>query len=119
MVWTRPGLLPATHVSPAPRPPARRPVHYVQSSVEGGAAEALLGRPWLERHKDAVEDWGARYQDVTWGPVLALVQVQWGLGCAACCARGSTPQPTCCLRVQSQGPVSFGFTELGRLMAGA
>ncbi|KIZ02022.1 Exocyst complex component 7 [Monoraphidium neglectum] len=50
-------------------------VHYVQWSVEGSAAEALLGRDWLERHKDLVEDWGARYQDLTWGPLLALLQV--------------------------------------------
>ena len=50
-------------------------VHYVQWSMEGGAAEHLLGRPWLERHKDLVEEWGARYQDITWGPLLALVQV--------------------------------------------
>jgi exocyst complex protein 7 len=50
-------------------------VHYVQWSVEGSTAEELLGRDWLERHKDLVEDWGARYQDVTWGPVLALLQV--------------------------------------------
>lgn len=50
-------------------------VHYVQWSAEGGAAEALLGRDWLERHKDLVEDWGARYQDITWGPLVALLQV--------------------------------------------
>jgi hypothetical protein len=53
-------------------------VHYVQWSVEGSAAEALLGRDWLERHKDLVEDWGARYQDLTWGPLLALLQVTGG-----------------------------------------
>ena len=51
-------------------------VHYVQWSAEGGAAEALLGRDWLERHKDLVEDWGARYQEVTWGPLLALLQAR-------------------------------------------
>jgi hypothetical protein len=51
-------------------------VHYVQWSAEGGAAEALLGRDWLERHKDLVEDWGARYQDVTWGPLLAMLQAR-------------------------------------------
>ncbi len=51
-------------------------VHYVQWSVEGSPAEGLLGREWLEKHKDQVEDWGAKYQEVTWGPVLALLQVE-------------------------------------------
>lgn len=53
-------------------------VHYVQWSVEGSTAEVLLGRGWLERHKDLVEDWGARYHDITWGPLLALLKVTWG-----------------------------------------
>ncbi|KAI8467925.1 MAG: Cullin repeat-like-containing domain protein [Monoraphidium minutum] len=63
-------------------------VHYVQWSVEGGPADALLGREWLERHKDAVEDWGARYQDITWGPLLGLLQAS-----ALLCPEGGAEVP--------------------------
>ncbi|GBG00340.1 hypothetical protein Rsub_13072 [Raphidocelis subcapitata] len=51
-------------------------VHYAQRTVEGSRAERLLGREWVERHKDGVEEWGARYHDITWGPVLGLLQVE-------------------------------------------
>lgn len=50
--------------------------HYVAWAAEGGALEALLGRDWLERQRDAVEEWGARYHEATWAPVVALLQVR-------------------------------------------
>lgn len=54
-------------------------VHYVQWSVEGSAALGLLGGEWLERHKDAVEDWGARYHELTWLPIINMLKVRAGL----------------------------------------
>lgn len=51
-------------------------VHYVQWSVESSpAALQLLGVEWLERHKDAVEDWGAKYHDITWMPLVNMLKV--------------------------------------------
>jgi hypothetical protein len=50
-------------------------VHYVQWSVESSAALGLLGVEWLERHKDMVEDWGARYHDITWMPIINMLKV--------------------------------------------
>lgn len=50
-------------------------VHYVQWSVENSAALGLLGVDWLERHKDMVEDWGARYHDITWMPIINMLKV--------------------------------------------
>lgn len=51
-------------------------VHYVQWSVETSpAALELLGADWLERHKDAVEDWGAKYHDTTWMPLINMLKV--------------------------------------------
>jgi hypothetical protein len=55
-------------------------VHYVQWSVEGSAALGLLGVDWLERHKDVVEDWGARYHDITWMPIINMLKVCGGEG---------------------------------------
>eukprot|EP00878_Enallax_costatus_P013220 GHUV01013820.1.p1 GENE.GHUV01013820.1~~GHUV01013820.1.p1 ORF type:complete len:538 (+),score=189.34 GHUV01013820.1:921-2534(+) len=50
-------------------------VHYVQWSVENTpAALKLLGEEWLERHKDAVEDWGAKYHDITWMPLVNMLK---------------------------------------------
>ncbi|WIA09825.1 hypothetical protein OEZ85_009200 [Tetradesmus obliquus] len=51
-------------------------VHYVQWSVEGSAALGLLGGEWLERHKDAVEDWGARYHELTWLPIINMLKAE-------------------------------------------
>lgn len=52
-------------------------VHYVVVSVEGCAPAArALGVDWLERHKDAVEDWGAKYHEATWMPLVALLKVR-------------------------------------------
>ena len=52
-------------------------VHYVQWSVENTpAALQLLGEEWLERHKDAVEDWGAKYHDITWMPRANIPKVR-------------------------------------------
>jgi hypothetical protein len=51
-------------------------VHYVQWSVENSNALALLGQEWLERHKDLVEDFGAKYHDVVWMPLVAMLQVR-------------------------------------------
>lgn len=52
-------------------------VHYVQWSVEHTpAAMHLLGEEWLERHKDAVEDWGAKYHDITWMPLVNMLKVR-------------------------------------------
>jgi exocyst complex protein 7 len=53
-------------------------VHYVQWSVESSAALGLLGGAWLERHKDMVEDWGARYHDITWMPIINMLKVAGG-----------------------------------------
>ncbi|KAF8054700.1 EXO70A1 [Scenedesmus sp. PABB004] len=52
--------------------------HYAAASVEACARRALrlLGRDWLERQKDAVEDWGARYHEATWGPVIARLKAE-------------------------------------------
>eukprot|EP00775_Hariotina_reticulata_P010615 gene10615-10773_t len=52
-------------------------VHYVQWSVEGSQmALQLLGVPWLERHKDAVEDWGAKYHDAIWMPLVHMLKIE-------------------------------------------
>eukprot|EP00882_Tetradesmus_deserticola_P008006 GHRQ01008432.1.p1 GENE.GHRQ01008432.1~~GHRQ01008432.1.p1 ORF type:complete len:336 (+),score=196.17 GHRQ01008432.1:785-1792(+) len=51
-------------------------VHYVQWSVESSAALGLLGVEWLERHKDMVEDWGARYHDITWMPIINMLKAE-------------------------------------------
>jgi exocyst complex protein 7 len=62
-------------------------VHYVQWSVESSAALGLLGSDWLERHKDMVEDWGARYHDITWMPIINMLKVGgwgWGRGHSDC-----------------------------------
>jgi exocyst complex protein 7 len=51
-------------------------IHYVQWSVESSAvALELLGVPWLERHKDIVEEWGAAYHDATWMPLVHMIKV--------------------------------------------
>eukprot|EP00879_Flechtneria_rotunda_P025217 GHRR01026787.1.p1 GENE.GHRR01026787.1~~GHRR01026787.1.p1 ORF type:complete len:607 (+),score=217.54 GHRR01026787.1:931-2751(+) len=51
-------------------------VHYVQWSVESSPGLSLLGVAWLERHKDAVEDWGAQYHKLTWMPLIELLKVE-------------------------------------------
>lgn len=78
-------------------------VHYLQWSVEGSAALGLLGREWLEAHKDAVEDWGARYQEVAWGPLLALLQVRRRQ--EGCARRGARQQR----RAHRQSPRAGGL----------
>jgi exocyst complex protein 7 len=57
-------------------------VHYVQWSVEGSpAALALMGSEWLERHKDLVEEYGAKYHEGVWMPLVRLLQVRgWAEG---------------------------------------
>jgi hypothetical protein len=64
-----------------PRPANTRAcTHTQKASVEGSpGALALLGNAWLERHKDVVEAWGAAYHDATWMPLVALLQVRWGV----------------------------------------
>jgi hypothetical protein len=73
-------------------------VHYVQWSVEGSpAALQLLGGPWLERHKDAVEDWGAKYHDATWMPLVQMLKVM--VVCCISCWQPTSPprQPDMCI----------------------
>lgn len=45
-------------------------VHYMVKTVESSAELMLLGEEWLERHKDRVEEWGAAYQALSWGPLI-------------------------------------------------
>jgi hypothetical protein len=92
-------------------------VHYAQRTVEGSPAERLLGREWLERHKDGVEEWGARYHDITWGPVLALLQVG-GRGREG---RSWGPQTTRGVGVgaaKSGGTNTFAFCSCARRLTG-
>ena len=51
-------------------------VHYVQWSVENSGALGLLGQEWLERHKDLVEECGAKYHDLVWMPLVNMLQVR-------------------------------------------
>ncbi|KAG2433194.1 hypothetical protein HYH02_012736 [Chlamydomonas schloesseri] len=45
---------------------------HPDAAVPGGLA--VLGRAWVERHKDIVEHYGAAYQDASWKPLAELLE---------------------------------------------
>ncbi|KAK9821134.1 hypothetical protein WJX81_005577 [Elliptochloris bilobata] len=48
-------------------------VHYMVRAVEGSEALRIVGAPWLEAHRDLVEQAGEQYQALAWGPLQALL----------------------------------------------
>eukprot|EP00198_Chlamydomonas_reinhardtii_P013432 XP_001702769.1 component of the exocyst complex [Chlamydomonas reinhardtii] len=45
---------------------------HPDAAVPGGLA--VLGRAWVERHKDIVEHYGAAYQEASWKPLTELLE---------------------------------------------